>query len=422
MKLKRSIWGKCHTLKIQFLLILLSVTIGANAQLNFKKGYVITNSNDTLYGKINDGGGNRNARVCMFKQIKGSKAVKYYPNDIKAYRFKNEKYYATKRVIIKGESRYVFVDVLIEGKINLYHYRKTKDMNYYIEKKDSNMIGLVHNLITVRPKSKSPFNRVVYWNEYDLDYSPFLDTLYYVFRDCEKILNKIEGVEYDQKSLTNITKEYLKEVYKGNDCINYESDLNMYRPTIGVFSGIRLNKISFLESNSKSNLVTSFPIGIFFNLPMPLLLDKLSFQFELISNTIEYTLESVDIKNHSTSTKINSNTIGMPLLFKYEISRGRISPFVSGGKEIAFVYHSKINESKDNRLHPTQKNGWLSEIGLTYKLAPKLSLISAIRFQSSKNLIIGYSERASYNSIRNKITNPSELKTNYTTFSFGLKF
>lgn len=419
-------------LKNLFLLVLISLSIGAKAQFNYKKGYVITNANDTIYGKIKDGGCNRNTKRCLFKETKGRKAIKYYPADIKAYRFIDDKYYATKKVIVKGKPRYAFVDVLIDGKINLYHYRKTKDMNYYIEKKDSNMQGLAFNLITVRPKSKSPFDRVVYWNEYDLKYAPFLDTLAYVFRDSEKILNKLEEVEYDQKSLTNITKEYLKEVCTGNDCINYERDLNMYRPTFGVFAGVRLNKISFLASDTKSNQFTSFPMGIFFNIPMPLIHDRLSFQFELISNILNYNQEPIDVQNSVYIKKITSNTIGLPLLFKYKIARGRISPFVSLGKEIGFVYHSKIYngfgnysemyERKDTRLHPTQKGGWLGEIGLNYKLAPKLSLISAIRVQSNKNLIAVTGEHGSYNSALNSLRNPEELKTSYTTFSFGLQF
>jgi len=145
-------------------------------------------------------------------------------------------------------------------------------------------------------------------------------------------------------------------------------------------------------------------------------------QFELISNSINYTQEFVDAQNFTYSKKITSNTIGLPLLFKYKIAEGRVSPFVSVGKEIAFVYHSKINESKDTRLLPTQKGGWLGEIGVNYKLTPKLSLISTIRFQSNRNLIVGNEEHASYNSILRKSKNPDELKTKYSTFSLGLQF
>lgn len=406
-------------LKCLFLLLIVSFSFEVNGQINYKNGYVITNANDTLFGRINDGGGYRNARVCLFKETQKSKAIKYYPADIKAYRLINDKYYASKKIFIKGEIRDVFIDVLIEGKINLYHYWKTKNMVYYIEMKDSNMIGLVYKEITLSKKSP---NQLIYNLDYNLKYMPYKDTLLSVFSKSEKILNKIENVEYDQKSLTNITKEYIKEVCKGNDCINYERDLNMYRPTVGVFSGVRLNKISFLASDTKPIMVTSFPIGVFLNFPMPLVNDKLSFQFELISNILNFKQELLDSQNVAYSKKFTSNTIGLPLLFKYEIARGRISPFVSIGKEIAFVYSSKISESTDDRLHPTQKGGWLGEVGLNYKLSPKLALVSTIRFQSNKNLIVGTAEHASYNSIKHKSTDPNELKTSYTTFSFGLQF
>jgi len=421
-----------HYLKTLILLFLISVSIGTKAQLNFRKGYVITNSNDTLHGKINDGGGNRNSRICLFKQSKASKVIKYYPADIKAYRFINDKYYASKKVFIRGESRYVFVDVLVEGKINLYNYRKTKNMTYYIEKKDSNMIGLVYKVITLYSKSKSPFNRLIYSHEYDLKYTPFLDTLYYLFRDCEKIQKKLDAVEYDQRSLTNIIQDYLSEVCKENDCINYTRDLKINGPRFGLFTGIRLNRISFLPYtegkytydhliNPKNDI--SFPIGAFMNIPMSRINDGLSFQIELIANNIKHYHEFNNLY-YGNSVEIASNTIGIPILLKYEILKGnKLSPSISIGNEMNFVYSSKGNFVSGNRnsvlsLRPIQSNGLLFELGLNYKLSPKLSLFSNLRVQSFKNqfnppTIDDYARSSRY---------WAEYKTSSMSLYVGLKF
>jgi len=68
------------------LLLITHLSIGSVlGQVNFKEGRVITTNNDTLYGLIRDNGLIRNTKVCLFKETKGGKTVKYYPEDIQSY-------------------------------------------------------------------------------------------------------------------------------------------------------------------------------------------------------------------------------------------------------------------------------------------------------------------------------------------------
>ena len=79
-----------YYLKSFILVIAVSFSSVVYGQINFKKGYVITNKDDTIHGRINDKGGYRNTNICVFKE-KSKPIVKYRPGNIKGYRMFNDK-------------------------------------------------------------------------------------------------------------------------------------------------------------------------------------------------------------------------------------------------------------------------------------------------------------------------------------------
>jgi hypothetical protein len=359
-------------------------SFGLSGQLNYKAGYIISLKNDTIFGQINDGGGIRNSKVCLFKANNKSKTIRYYPDEIKSYRYINGKYYDAKKIFFKDDYRSVFTDVLLKGEINLYYFRKNKEMEYYIEKEDGNLIGLINKEVPVRPRS------YIYYNEFNAVYiSIYKDTLYSVFSDCEKVQNQLGKVDYTHKSLVNITKEYLNETCKESDCITYEKNFNSQKPGFGVFSGIQLSKIAW-SPKIKSNFLTSVPIGLLYNIPFSLINDRLSFQIELIYNSINYKQEFSNLFNSKNIIKITSGTIGIPLLLKYEISRNKVSPVFAFGKEINHVFNSITTYNDEElQLNSFQKSGWFFDLGLNYKIFQNSILFTNIRVQSFNNLIIG---------------------------------
>jgi len=407
-----------------------------NGQINFKKGYIITNKNDTIYGRINDKGGISNAKICVFK-AKDKPVVRFRPGNIKAYRMFNDKYYVAKRVNVRGVYKQLFIEVLLKGDVSLYYNSKNKEMAFYIEEKEGKMTGLANEDVLLKYKPEGNI-AVAYTPTYILHNKIYQDSLRSVFSDSKKIQDRIPMVEYDPKSLTRITKAYLQEVCKGNNCINYERDLHMYSPRFGVFTGIQMNEISFLPSKKgtyskeESNTIAakdfkSNPIGIFVNFPMQMINDRLSFQMEAIWTERLYKeeLTTTTADKFGRSVDITSQTIGIPLLLKYQIGRGFISPSFAVGKETSFVIKSNviIDQDYDMRLHAIQKGGWLGEVGLNFEFAPHLTLFSNLRYQMGKNLIVKDGvQNGSYNSIVNKNNYVKEYETTFTTLLVGLKF
>lgn len=264
-------------------------------------------------------------------------------------------------------------------------------------------------------------------------------------------MERVGNVEYDPKSLMVITKDYIAEKCSGPNCINYERNLRLYRPRVGFYGGIQLTDIDFLPSKlgkySKaephsilSKTFNTYPVGVFVNFPFPMLNDKLSFQLELMANRMNYDeIFDSSVSLNEDTVAISTESIGIPIMIKYELFRGFITPSIGIGKSFNFVYDSEITgfskgtavnddtgvNVKNNELmiHPIQKGGWFGEAGISFKLSPGVSLFANARYTYFKNLIIekGF-KNASYNTLYDKMQYLKEYETTYTTLLVGLKF
>jgi hypothetical protein len=427
-------------LKFLFLFVFISYSFVISAQLNYRNGYVITLQNDTLFGKINDGGSICNTKVCLFKSGIKSKKVKYYPADIKAYRFDGGKYYVSQKLITKGESKSVFTEVLLDGKISLYTDLSSLNMKYYLEMEDGTLTGLSNK--NFRVQYQPDLDKLVYGKKYWLICKVFRDTLYSVFKASEKIQKQVDFVAYNHESLIKITKAYLNETCKENGCIKYEKDFKESRSRFGAFVGMQMSNIIIKESllNSdaegyKSDIINSFPIGVFCNFPISIINDRLLIQIEVITNSINYkSFGYLDKINRLTSIKYK--TLGIPLMVKYEISNKKLSPTIAFGKETSFNLKSKVTRnfteeeiikhdySNNNFIHRIQKGGWFCELGLDYELSPKLSLFSNLRFQTNHNIIVSdeNTNHLTYSAALSSYSSLEIFKTNIITLYLGIKF
>ena len=63
-----------------------------SSQPDFRPGFVITNSNDTVYGTIDYRGDLMMGHICRFKD-KNDTLTDFSPNDIAAFRFIDSKFY-----------------------------------------------------------------------------------------------------------------------------------------------------------------------------------------------------------------------------------------------------------------------------------------------------------------------------------------
>ncbi|MBC8005833.1 MAG: hypothetical protein H7X84_10195 [Verrucomicrobia bacterium] len=423
-----------YTFKSFILVLALLVSVGVMGQDNFKKGYIITLDNDTIYGKINDAGGLKNSRLCTFRPQKKLRVKEYRPGELKGYRMFNDKYYVSKEVSNRFKTKNVFLEVLIEGPVNLYQNRRSSNKGFYIQKKDSDMVALQYEEL-MTDDTPEENDSVYYSPNYFSNGKVYKGTLLSLFGDSENTRKRVYELEYDARSFSDLTKDYIDEKYIGEEPITYERNLKMYNPRVGIYGGQHMTEIEFLPSpkaifsSEEPNSLTSktfdtYSAGFFINFPLPLLNDKLSFQLEVMGSKMDYK-EDIFGGLNDTSFSIESYTIGVPVMLKYNLLRGFFVPSLGIGKNISFVYDSKvtIDQNTDLVLHPIQKGGWFGEVGLTLKLAPNLSIFANARYSTIKSLIIqeGY-EHLTYNYLVDMKHYAKEFETSYATLLVGLKF
>ena len=110
------------------LLVILSGGI-LYAQTDFRPGYIVKDSGDTLYGSIDYRGDLFMCSSCKFKDADNA-INDYSPADIKEYKFIDSKYYISREI----DRKRVFLEYLFNGEINIYFMRDDKGDHYYIDK------------------------------------------------------------------------------------------------------------------------------------------------------------------------------------------------------------------------------------------------------------------------------------------------
>ena len=119
-------------------LLLMAVANGAMAQQtgeprNPLKGYVITNTNDTIQGTIDYLTGKENAEACHFLKDGETTYRIYRPGEILGYRV-NEggAYYVSRTLPLDGKDSTFFAEYLLQGGVSLYRYEDEKRTLFYM--------------------------------------------------------------------------------------------------------------------------------------------------------------------------------------------------------------------------------------------------------------------------------------------------
>src|SRR5688572_858104 len=103
---------------------------------DFREGYVVLNSNDTITGLVDYVKSNSAYRSCYFKASDTVKIIKYKPAEIKGYGFLFDKIFVSRDVQGNDEMQErVFLSVIISGLVTLYQF----DDAFYLEKDDQSL-------------------------------------------------------------------------------------------------------------------------------------------------------------------------------------------------------------------------------------------------------------------------------------------
>jgi len=375
-----------------FFLCLLAISFfTVSAQTDFRPGYIITNSLDTVHGLVDYRGEMRNMKVCTFKESIEGVAKEFLPGDIFGYRYIDTgKFFVTKKINTEEFSDTVFVEFLLNGISNLYYYRSNNYSAYFIDSEGSELLELRSKKTEIK-QGRRTF--VTQDNRY-------LGVLIYALSDCPEIRKDIYKAGLSHKSLIEITRKY--HDYKCSDevCIIYEKKIPVLRVELKPTIGYAISKIAFKNHELEQvNFQTSSSAvaALSLNFIVPRWNEKITFLVNLAFNK-DYYYGSHFIHNnlyyHIYTTNATSS-----IYIKYTYPKYKFRPELFAGvfgnsvinsdtkiyREDLFsnvVYTSEENPNLFNKLN----SGITGGLGVEYKLHKKLRAFTNFSFLYGRSI------------------------------------
>lgn len=392
-------------------------------QNDWKPGYVITNKNDTVYGLIDNQGLRNNSINCCFRKDQNSNNQVFTPNDLFGYRIIDYKYFISKKIKIDGNDKVVFLEFLIKGKLNVYHYKDLSD-RYYVEK-DSSIYELKNTSVPVK----------INGTDYMQEKNEYKGILSFLLSDA-KMSNDIQNVQLSSAPLISLAKKYNEIVSNSDNCIIYEKMKPPIKVKFGIHAGLYRNSITFNDELS-SNYVNGYLIGcrfefenIFASLENLSLVLDLNCQYfnnykltalatpfnwntgddypSVVYNGVYYSMFMYGTTNLNVS--LNTLVLKIPFTVNYTFRKGFIRPYAGIGLMNCLV----LTQNKDfieqdfsnvyGKSIPTYQIGFIGKIGNKFILKNNHSIyleldydyaqsnnVAAIFSNNMSSLLVGFS-------------------------------
>ena len=321
-------------------------------QANFKKGKIITLTEDTIYGTIDDQNKLRSPRTISFKADNLEKASYFKPSEIKAAILDSGDYYVS--AIIEIDMDYVkstklkesysndsvkivdtvFLRVIIQSKLSLYLFTDNnfKD-HFYFTTNTNNYRELIYKKFPV------DINGIVYLKENSL-YKKQLNSL---MSDCSDALTRISRTDFNEKALFNLFRIY--NTCLPENLIRFESHSIPSQNSFYLFAGLDITKLNFTGSdiyyNENEKFSNSFQPAIGVGVYIPTIRGQKKYsailelawkQYDSRSNSYLFNYYEVDIHFKMNYLKFNT-------AFKYS-HPGKIAPYINLGPSMSLLLSS----------------------------------------------------------------------------------
>lgn len=255
--------------KFILLVVLISAEI-LHAQTDYRPGYIIKNSGDTVFGKIDYRGDILMCSICRFKHEDNNTSV-YTPADIFAYRFLGSKYFVSKEI----NQKKVFLEYLIKGKVNIYYMRDDIGDHYYLDKDDVRLTEL-----TYEEGIKLVDGKQVFYQS-----KQHIRLLSFYLQDAPELKSRIQSIEKpEHEILIKLAEDYHNAVCDGEKCIIYEKKQPFIKINLEIVSGV----VNF-ENIDDLNDKFYFQNGVILNFWVPRSNEKIFLRTGILTSPILYT-------------------------------------------------------------------------------------------------------------------------------------
>ncbi|HLP04897.1 MAG TPA: hypothetical protein VK152_05650 [Paludibacter sp.] len=238
------------------------VAFGINAQTDFRAGYIVKTSGDTLLGEVDYRSNQRMNRVCTFRPTCDSKSIQYNATQLLAYGFRGGKIYETKEV----NSSSVFLECLINGCMKIYYLSDGKSNCYYFEKPGVPLTAL-------------PYTEEIQWREdsyYMVESTKHIGVLTYHLQDAPALRSEIASIkEPGHENLIQLARHYNKLV-----CSQQKTTYENKMPALRINPEIAAGAFIFLEPGLRK--AQCVRMGVYTHVSAPQISEKIYFKTGLL--------------------------------------------------------------------------------------------------------------------------------------------
>jgi hypothetical protein len=275
------------------------------AQTDFRPGFVVKKSGDTLHGEIDYRGDMTMKSDCRFQAQKGGTETVFSPDELISFRFKESKYFVSR--VWKEEK--LFLEYLINGKVSIYYYRDKEGDHYLIDKEGVKMSEFPKEEEIVSRNGKQYFQKP----------TKHINLLGYYMSDAPELFEKIKNVQKaEHQPLIRIAQQYHTAICKDKTCVIYEKKQPIIKINPEATAGfIRFHDEEYLYNIENKQYIVG---GVLANIWLPRSNEKLYFRTGLLYASV----------NRKDGTKVAFYKIPLHLCYQLP-TKNIIKPFASIG-------------------------------------------------------------------------------------------
>lgn len=352
------------------------------SQSDFRSGFIINKTNDTIKGYIDYSIGSTKYKKITFKSSLTSKENNYSPKDILGYGYNDSELFTSKYIEDKKYNETYFIENLILGRLSLY-----KLFDEYFVSKGDNFARLDSDKVIL---TKEGVN-------YESKKKRYINVLKYFIEDCNLLRDNMPEISYSEIKLVNLLKIYNK--CANSKAIVYKKNKDWFKTSFGGFLGVSNTSLNNERENSNApfldNLNTTsayITYGAFIEFSFPRIIEKLSLYTGIIFNSFDYYKYEI-ISNNLLENKGNIKQLNIPVAIRYHFTEKKNTPYMTAGIINSINLNNQSNWSIENKssnrivtsLEPFSVTlntvGLISGIGLQRKISEKTYGFLEVNYQ-----------------------------------------
>jgi len=360
-------------------LLLLVLSYSTSAQKNFRPGFIISTSGDTLFGQIDYKAWDVNPTTFAFIKTGESTVNMLGPSSVMAFYVEGdlyESYYTdidmtpyNPDILKDNKGRNwtvrdsLFLRVLVQGNISLLSYKDGMSKSHFYYQINSDVPEEL--LYKYKYIDSIPANSAGITSGRGIQKVEFYKgQLIVLLQKCPQMRRDISLTRYYEKNIISLMKKYFACTHESYSLVR-KSEKTRFVP--GIVCGMDWNKINFYGDNPYSSLeeadfkVSASPVvGLSLDIIFPRNNNRFSLNNQLVMrrlNTSASYKGAIDGGYRQDSLKFDMYYTELVTTFRYQFLQGTVRPFLTAGFANAYAVSTK-NSCHINQLSYGYYSEW----------------------------------------------------------------